>query len=332
MVYSVWMTVNRSCNLRCKWCYAQSAGFSKEKSMDMLVFNNLLEMIDDGIDIKKIILIGGEPTLHVDFFKILQQIQQKNINTTLITNGIKFANLDFTKKAKSYGLSKVTLSLKAPNNKLYKEWTGQAVMKSVQKAIENLQNSDIVLTVSLVLSPILYPYIEELVHVLKEMGVQRVYMDTERPVLVASKAVYEKSIQDVVEGCWRTVNAFEKEGLHYIFKISLPFCLMPQDFIKKLKTEKHLQSGCQMLKESGLVFDTNGDLLACSQLFNASLGRYKKDFYSNETLKKFLLSSQCKKFYERVTSYPHLKCQNCSDWIYCGGGCRINWFYKNLLD
>ena len=53
-----WITLNRACNLRCKWCYAQSSGFSKQQEMDSSLYEKIIGIIK-GLEIKKVILIGG---------------------------------------------------------------------------------------------------------------------------------------------------------------------------------------------------------------------------------------------------------------------------------
>ena len=29
-----WLTINRACNIRCKWCYAQGTGFNKKDNVN----------------------------------------------------------------------------------------------------------------------------------------------------------------------------------------------------------------------------------------------------------------------------------------------------------
>ena len=43
-IKSVWLTLNRSCNLRCKWCYAQESEFKKELNMEYLCARDLINI------------------------------------------------------------------------------------------------------------------------------------------------------------------------------------------------------------------------------------------------------------------------------------------------
>ena len=63
-----WLTVNRACNLRCKWCYSRAV--SGSASMDITLAKRVIAFIGE-LPIKYVILIGGEPTIYPHFFEVL---------------------------------------------------------------------------------------------------------------------------------------------------------------------------------------------------------------------------------------------------------------------
>lgn len=325
-----WITLNRACNLRCKWCYAQSSGFSKKQEMDSPLYEKIIDIIK-GLGIRKVILIGGEPTIHPLFLDMIARAKRQEIGSSVITNGIKFSDKKFLEQAHLNGLNGVTLSLKAPTDKLYKEWTGKPVLASVKRAIENIKEFNIPLSVSLVLSSNLYPYIDELVCLLKDMQLKRVYIDSERPFIVNGEVFSLQNPQDIILGYSELIDKLEKSEIPYVFKASLPFCLFPKTLLAHLKAQKRLEAGCQMLSASGVVFDTNGDFLACNQLCENPLAQFGKDFCDYKTFNEVLMSEKVENFYKLVQSYPNEKCMKCAEWSECGGGCRINWLYQDLL-
>jgi radical SAM protein with 4Fe4S-binding SPASM domain len=84
------LETNKSCNLRCRYCYAQS-GEDLAKIAD---FNVLKHMVSDAkeIGIRSVVVIGGgEPTLHPKFRELVAYIDSLGIipmifsNTVLIT-------------------------------------------------------------------------------------------------------------------------------------------------------------------------------------------------------------------------------------------------------
>jgi len=329
--YTVWFTLNRACNLRCKWCYGKATQFSQKDEMSVSLCHKLLDILDS-FAVKKYILIGGEPTIHPSFFDIISEIHKFGGSVAVITNGITFSKKSFLEKAITKGMSGVTLSLKAPSDILYKEWTGVPAFELVVKSIENIKSLGVPFTLSLVLGPELYGNLNDLIRILTQLNVNRVYLNTERPVIVDEKIIFDKSMEDVIGGLEKTISAFEKAGISYVFKASIPFCLIPPSILRKLRNENKLESGCQILSASGLIFDTNGDLLVCNQICQNPLARYGSDFMSGGELFNLLNSTTIKNFYKFVASYPHKKCITCKDWSECGGGCRINWLYENMLN
>ena len=74
-----WLTLNRTCNLRCLWCYASSTNYKAE---DILSYEDATKIIDicSDVGIKGIILMGGEPTLYSHLFRNEhQQLNQSSI-------------------------------------------------------------------------------------------------------------------------------------------------------------------------------------------------------------------------------------------------------------
>ena len=96
--------VTDRCNLKCPTCYANSSPtYGRHRTLDEI------EMMFDAIvksegepDVVQI--SGGEPTIHPDFFTILDIAKSKPIKHLMVnTNGIRIANdFGFTKRLASY--------------------------------------------------------------------------------------------------------------------------------------------------------------------------------------------------------------------------------------
>ena len=81
------LETNKSCNLRCRYCYAQSG----EDSAKIADFNNLKRIISEakGLGIKSVVVIGGgEPTLHPDFRDLIAYIDSLGIIPMLFSNTV----------------------------------------------------------------------------------------------------------------------------------------------------------------------------------------------------------------------------------------------------
>jgi|TARA_B110000881_G_scaffold205569_1_gene208129 hypothetical protein len=82
------------CNLRCPICYASSG---PERHQDYREFEHVIQMLDKVVENEGepdvIQISGGEPTLHPDFFRILDEAKARPIRHIMVnTNGIRIAN------------------------------------------------------------------------------------------------------------------------------------------------------------------------------------------------------------------------------------------------
>jgi len=83
--------ISDACNLTCPICYAASAPGRKHRSLD-----EVIAMLDRVVANEKepdvVQISGGEPTLHPDFFTILDQARARPIRHLMVnTNGIRIA-------------------------------------------------------------------------------------------------------------------------------------------------------------------------------------------------------------------------------------------------
>lgn len=85
------------CNERCQFCPC-SEGLS---TLPSLTYDEICLSIRRAIDergIENILLSGGEPTIHPDFFRILEYIKTCNVRVSLLTNALRLANDAFAEQ------------------------------------------------------------------------------------------------------------------------------------------------------------------------------------------------------------------------------------------
>ncbi len=81
------LETNKSCNLRCRYCYAQSG----EDSAKIAGFNVLKRIVSEAkeLGIRSVVVIGGgEPTLHPDFRDLIAYIDSLGIIPMLFSNTV----------------------------------------------------------------------------------------------------------------------------------------------------------------------------------------------------------------------------------------------------
>ncbi len=105
-VFAAWEITN-ACNLRCKYCGLDSG----EPLEDELNTEEALDIIDDisSAGTRSLMLIGGEPTVRSDIFKIIEYASMF-MSVAMNTNGVMVDD-DYAKKLKEAGISQVKVSL-----------------------------------------------------------------------------------------------------------------------------------------------------------------------------------------------------------------------------
>jgi hypothetical protein len=129
------------CNLRCPICYADS-GPHRPDFRDLATVERMLDAVVTNEGEPDVVqLSGGEPTLHPDFFAILDSAHRRPIKHLMVnTNGIRIANdKHFADRLKEY----------APGFEVYLQWDSlrPAALKTLrgvdlssvrERALENL--------------------------------------------------------------------------------------------------------------------------------------------------------------------------------------------------
>lgn len=324
-----WININRTCNLRCKWCYAKGSKYSQVMAIDDAY--ELLEVLHE-YGIKTINLIGGEPTQHPNFINIVKQIKQMGIRCSVVTNGLLFKDAKFLNKVKEAGVDSINVSVKGICNDDYLKHTGFAVYDDVVQSIKNVINSHIPLTVSYVLTDESIDNIEIVMKTFRDIGVKSFYISLCNPTICNDK-IYDDDIQikEIIHKFIAFYNNFSFDGI-FNFKLhqNLPMCFWPNDFIKKLNANNHIITTCILLSRSGLVFDENANLILCNSLYDYQIGAFRKDYKNAEELSRCLNSEKTLSLYRELLKSPSHKCKTCSQFSFCAGGCILQRFNKQI--
>ncbi len=72
------------CNYHCSFCF--NRGLSQETDTDIHHFEDLVSLFSE-TGVKEIDILGGEPTLHPEFSRIMEMIWEKKLKATISTNG-----------------------------------------------------------------------------------------------------------------------------------------------------------------------------------------------------------------------------------------------------
>ena len=336
-IHSCWLTLNRDCNLRCRWCYAKGTGYKKTSNMPEETAFRLLDMAGE-LGIRHVSLIGGEPTVYEPLGRVVVHATSLGIACGLITNGVRLSDPAYLEALRSDGLSAVGLSLKGYSPENFARITGVRKYHDALQGIRHLSDTEIPYSVSMVLDSenigCFLPGVRDAV----KAGAERFYFSFEFDFDFSSSSTendtdfdFEKHVFRLIDGfcaCYEELCALT-EG-KFILHQTFPLCVWDQNILMAMKSRYQIQTSCQLLQRSGLVFDTNGDILLCNAMYDYPVGHLDVDFSNGEELKQFLAQDQIGEIYDRLAAVPSKRCLDCPQWSFCGGGCVSNWSHYDL--
>lgn len=327
---TAWFTVNRSCNFHCKWCYAKDTVFDNRQTLTLELALRLLKITKD-MGIKRITLIGGEPTLWKHLLDFNTKCREIGVKSSLVTNGYRFSNDNFWDEYIKTPNSRISVSLKAFDDKSAMEFAGinnfEAMKIGLKRAISNFNSG-----VSFLCNSFANGNLVSFAKIAHECGARSISISPCTPsfskdgIDTVGMLEPQKLVTSFVPE-YEEINTLFAGRL--TFAIKTPLCIWPRDFIEKLIKRKQLRSTCQFQHRSGIIFDPNGQVSACNSLANFPMGIFNENYDNAESLIKIFNSDRVVEVYNHINSYPSEICVNCPDNSLCRGGCPLMWSVYN---
>ena len=328
-----WLTLNRACNLRCKWCYARNTGYKVADDIDYSLACQIIDLCSD-LKIKHITLIGGEPTIYPNLFDVIDYCHNKKIHCGIVTNGLIFKNNSFVEKLLNHDVKDVSISLKGENREAFLNTAKMDKFDDVVQGIKNCINAGIKVTVSMVITEMNVDTFLEGIKLCKSMGVDRFhfsfcnnfnntgidthYLETNNPRLLIRKFVnHIEELKKITDN-------------HFSFQNIYPLCIWTDEDYETVFEAGSSYTVCQLLKKSGLIFDNDGSLIPCNAMYSVKLGKLHDDFVDSESLLEFTNSELIRNAYKKLCGVPDFSCLKCDKLTKCGGGCVCQWTNYNF--
>ena len=321
-----WITINRSCNLRCSFCYASN---TLESSKTMF-FKDALKIVDfcHEANVEKIILIGGEPTLYCDVFDLIKYAKVKNIKVSIVTNGVKLSSLEYCKSLIESGIDEIGISLKGNDKNDFKYVTGKDMFVKVIDGMKNLKSLSYPFSCSMVITKSnLFTFLNG-VKVAFKNGCNGISLSFAYD-FCTSKEKDENYL--IKNNPYYFIRAFVSQidklnkisNERWSFESGYPLCVFNDRQIKKFGG--HLVTTCQLLNRNGIIFDTELCVLPCNTMHLIKMGKLGVDFESYDEFCHYVKEGLYKQVMSYITSLPSEDCKECPKLQNCGGGCVCFW-------
>lgn len=166
----VFVDITHRCNMTCKNCYVPN------RDIPDIDIEKALEAISKFPKKVMIRIAGAEPTMSPSLPIFIKHIREMGHRATILTNGLRLANIDYLKTLREHRLSQVYLSLNGvDNDDWYEQIDEMRCAKKKMQALDNLVQRKMILdTGTIIVKGINDDAPSRLINVLKSKGINNV--------------------------------------------------------------------------------------------------------------------------------------------------------------
>jgi len=164
--YTIGVDVTHKCNMNCSNCY------SPIRTLPDLDQKKLVEFFFRLNKRTEIRFTGGEPTLREDLPYLIEKCIEAGHRASIMTNGLKLADLEYCKTLKKAGLKFVCISMNgADEDPIYKLMDQSSCADLKMKALKNLSELGFYININCIVAKGINEHIpKKLVEILKGLG------------------------------------------------------------------------------------------------------------------------------------------------------------------
>jgi len=323
-----WITVNHSCQLRCRWCYGENTHYLPEASMSLELAK---ELVDIGISAgaTHFNIIGGEPTIWPHLFDLFSYCREKGATVGLITNATRFGEDTFWERYKQNPCDRISISVKSTNPQQFEYATRSNAYAMTLRGIERAVKFHKTGVTTVYNSLIGMDGLKEIAVRCKELGANAIIVNMCSPTIDDdgnARQGYAVDSERIPQDTVEMVEFLESlYGENAEIDIQMPLCLFPVVFVEKYLNAKRIMTMCQVFARSGINFTTEGNVTVCNELTEPVIAQKGVDFTDGESLLAHLNSKELQDGYRKLLRYPADCCTECRWKDDCRGGCLMNW-------
>ena len=256
---------------------------------------------------------------------------EKCISPLLITNGYLLHEEKYLDDLVECGLKDISISLKAGNELQHESITKSKGFKEVLKGIKHSSERNILNSVAIVIDKSTSENLDELVEAAFSSGAPHATLGFCEATFASNGTVkIDISPEESVKAILRHYESIHKiTSGNFTINQTLPSCIWPKDTLELLKSRDQISYACQVMTNTGIIFDTDGHIIPCNSLPDIKLGKFGVDFTDKQSFYEFVQNEIYPTFFDKIIEYPTNSCVNCDEFSPCAGGCPLRWFALN---
>jgi len=321
-----WLVTNYNCNNKCNYCYASG---TQNQIMKLEHGKDILNRLKD-MGVIQVILIGGEPTIYKDLFRIISYGINLGLKFKIVSNGRKLRNMAFLNNLIESGISHISISIEAELEEKHNEICGTTSFNETLKGLKNCVKLGISLNTVTTISSENKDKIYEIAKFLNNLGVKKILFNFGVPTVttdVKNNSVF-LSPKELAESAYLAYTKLKQENIKVRFFSTIPVCAYGENY-EIMKNDGYISGGssCHMFNGKGIVIEPSGQVIPCTHFVNKFLFNCIDQYNEVISLKDFKIKwyEKRKEIEEVLWKYPSVKCKECSIWGQCTGGCPLIW-------
>lgn len=213
-----------NCNNNCQFCM-----IPKEiKNNRIISFDEFKSIIDSTDKNTQIWMFGGEPTIHPQFRKMVENLTSEDLKFTLASNCRSFSYKNMVKWMKKQTIVSITSSFHGHNPSSHDKITmAKGSFKQSIQGFKNILREKILLQVNIVINSLNINYLEQIIRLLQDTGVKNIKLSG----LILFGNMREKENLELVVEYGRIKEKLSKvvPEIKVNFELEkLPLCLLPK--------------------------------------------------------------------------------------------------------
>jgi len=285
--------ITYKCNDSCPFCISYNKMRGMTDSLPFADFKKNLDFFIKKTNLAEVVLTGGEPTLHPEFFDILKYSKKAGVAVKIITNAIRFSDKFFLKKTKAYIIEGrenkdiIFFSLNnLPSQVIHKK--RQEILKKRQEGITNLVKSGIPLSCIVTITKENKRYLSEIIDFLirlkkkyafnlRNLELRMIYAGLTPSCLLDSSLV--STFDEIGLSLEKALDNLKKNGVNYTLW-NIPLCYLNNPiYYKCTKVEERLKRviikiDVEHQYDKAEIFDWGNYLKGYTECRSCSLDKY----------------------------------------------------------
>lgn len=317
---TAYIEITNVCDKSCKHCFNSKFNNVNPSELSVCSLRRLLSFLKT-IGIKKLKIVGGEPTLHSDFVKIIDVLEQSELPFILYTDNANITNLISNLK-KSKFLKHIRISIDG-NQSIHDYIRRNGDFKALMNAMTLLKNNQIPVKINYTINKLNYKCISEVFQVASLLGVEISFslIKINKNKLSKDLLFDESEILNLID----TLSNPEKTD-PLLFKQVMKSIADSKKFVCSQKLHSDNRNiGC-LAGQRNCVIDSYGNVWPCSMLKGEESFNYGNILSQNP----YKIIERMKKEWSELKR-NFVECDSCKFKSTCTGGCRSNAYYtKNI--